>query len=408
MESVIMNKMLAPVMLALFVLTQSVMADDVMTVGGDTFLSGSSATLSVPSPRDALLMGFSVNLASRVEKDADLTGFNVNVNAPVGKDLSASGFSVEVTQPIGEDITATGFSVHLGELAKISGNARLTGGNVIVDGPIEGSLAAAGGTISINNTIMGDALLTLGTINFGKDAKILGSLTYYAAEPKSIPASVIAADHVQFKKIDVNDASKVTTDFTENAAKRVWPTYLSATMVLLLIVGFLVATAAVLFAFAPHKMNTWTSDAIASPVKSMSLGILGLSASIGLVPVSAMTLIGIPLVPIAFLLAFVFWIIGYLIGVFAISVRIVGAFRVVPSTAGGKLLLLTLAIVVAIMLNFIPIIGWLINLALVFLGLGSIVLAGARNVTHQYQSSPLTPSAETTVSQERTVRAKKK
>jgi hypothetical protein len=60
------------------------------------------------------------------------------------------------------------------------------------------------------------------------------------------------------------------------------------------------------------------------------------------------------------------------------------------------------------MLNFIPIIGWLINLALVFLGLGSIVLAGARNVTHQYQSSPVTPSVETTVSQERNVRTKKK
>jgi hypothetical protein len=155
-------------------------------------------------------------------------------------------------------------------------------------------------------------------------------------------------------------------------------------------------------------MNTWTSDAIASPVKSISLGILGLSASIGLVPVSAMTLIGIPLVPIAFLLAFVFWIIGYLIGVFAISVRLTGAFRDVPSSAGGKLLLLTLGFIAAITLNFIPIIGWLINLALVFLGLGSIVLAGARNVTHQYQSSPVTPSVETTVSQERNVRTKKK
>jgi hypothetical protein len=150
-----------------------------------------------------------------------------------------------------------------------------------------------------------------------------------------------------------------------------------------LIIGFLVAIAAVLFAFAPRKMGVWTSESIASPVKSMTLGVLGLSASIGLIPVSAMTLIGIPLIPIAILVSVAIWIIGYIVGTYALAARITSAFREVPKSTGGRLLLLALAIVVATLLNFIPVIGWLINLALVFLGLGAMVLNSARAITHQ-------------------------
>jgi hypothetical protein len=120
-----------------------------------------------------------------------------------------------------------------------------------------------------------------------------------------------------------------------------------------------------------------------APVKSMTLGLLGFSASIGLVPVSAMTLIGIPLIPIAILIAIAFWVIGYIVGIYALAVRVTGAFRDVPTSTGGRLLLLILAIIASILLNFIPVIGWLINLALVFLGLGAIVLGGARAISHQ-------------------------
>jgi hypothetical protein len=267
----------------------------------------------------------------------------------------------------------------------------MTGGTITVDAPITGSLAVAGGTVSLNSTVSGDALLTFSKMAFGKNAKILGSLTYYAAEPMVIPASVIPAERVQFKKIEVAEASKKTTDIMQDATRRVWPTALGVISSLLLLVGFLVAIAAVLFSFAPRKVDTWTSDSIEHPVKAMTLGFLGLSASVGMVPVGAMTLIGIPLVPIAILVAIVFWIVGYIVGAYALAVRIVSAFRETPVSMGGRLLLFALALIVAIVLNFIPILGWLINLALVFLGLGAIVLNGARVVTHSGAAAPATP-----------------
>lgn len=401
------TKRIALTALALFGFATLVHAGDVMSIGGDNLLSGSSATLSAPSPRDALVTGFSVNVTGKVEKDVDATGFNVNINAPVGSDLYAAGFSVDVTQPVAEDVTAAGFNIHLGEQARIGGNARMTGGTITIDAPIVGSLAAAGGTVSLNNAVSGDALLTVGTMNFGTNAKILGSLTYYATEPKTIPASVIPADRVQFRKIEVSDASKSTTGILQDATRRVWPTVLGAITSLILLIGFLVAAAAVLFSFAPHKMDTWTRDSVEHPVRAMTLGFLGFSAAIGMIPVSAMTLIGIPLVPVAILAAIVFWIIGYIVGAYAFAVRTMGAFREVPASMGGRLLLFTLALIIAMILNFIPILGWLINLALVFLGLGAIVLNGTRAVAHVETADlaparPLQPVTVTAISKKRT------
>jgi hypothetical protein len=388
-----MEKKLSWALVALLLsLAGQVQAAEVMTIGGDNLLSDSSATLSTPSPRDALITGFSVNLTGRVEKDAEATGFDVEINAPIGSDLSAAGFTVDINQPIGEDVTATGFSVQLSAPAAVSGNARLFGGTVTIDAPISGSLAAAGGTITLNGSIAGDALITGSKINFGKDAKILGRLTYYAAEPQTVPASVISADRVQFNKLDASQVSDVTTGLSQNAMRRFWPSAYGAVIFVLLILGFLVGTAAVLFSFAPNKMNTWASDATSSPIRSMSLGVLGLSASIGLIPVSVMTLIGIPLAPIAMLVSFVIWIIGYIVGTYALAVRVTGAFRGVPSSMGGRLLMLALAIAVAILLNFIPFLGWLINLALVFLGLGALVLGGARAIAHHQEPAPLPSS----------------
>jgi hypothetical protein len=363
-------------------LSSSAFSGERMVVGGDTYVSGSSVTLTDPSPRDALLSGFTVDVSGKVEKDVTAAGFNVDIDAPVGRDVYAAGFSVDVTQPVTEDLSAAGFNIHVGNQATIGGNARLAAGTIVIDAPVSGSLVAAGGSLTINGIVSGDARLTSNNLSFGKDAKINGVLTYYATAPITIPASVIAADRVHFEKLEVANAVNAVSETMRPDMPRFWPAIVTGIIsAFALTIAFLVAFAAILFAFAPNQMELWKEEALKSPIKTIVFGVLGLSMTVGLVPVGAMTLIGIPFVPIAILAAIVFWIVGYIIGAYAFVWKIVSAFRAPPTTNLGRLFALALGFICIAALNFIPIIGWLFNLAIVFLGLGAIIFQAARKFT---------------------------
>jgi hypothetical protein len=341
-------------------------------LGGDAHMSDSTAAMSEPSPRDALLSGFTVVLTGRVEKDASAAGFSVDIDAPVGRDLYAAGFSLTVSQPVGEDMTAVGSSIHVQSQASIGGNARLTAASVIVDSSVAGSLIGSAGSFTLNGAVAGDARLTAGSLVFGPNAKIGGSLTYFAAEPMVIPPNVIAADRVHYEKLSAGSAMDSVGEAMGKAVPRFWPTFFGWFFGFLLTIAFLAALGAALLAFAPRLTESLRLDAVTAPFRSTMLGILGLSMLIGLVPVSAMTLIGIPFIPVILLAAVVLWIAGYLLGAYAVAVRVAGAFRDEPKTPVAKVLILILGLVVIAALNFVPVVGWLINLVIVFLGLGAI------------------------------------
>jgi hypothetical protein len=365
-----------------FLLSGSAFSDERIVLGGDAYISGSNVTLSDPSPRDALLSGFTVDVSGKVEKDVTAAGFNVDIDAPVGGDVYAAGFSIDVTQPVNEDLSAAGFNIHVGNQATISGNARLAAGTVVIDAPVSGSLIAAGGSLTVNSIISGDARLTSNKLSFGKDAKINGVLTYYATAPITIPSSVIAADRVKFEKLEVANAVNAVSETMRPDMPKFWPAIVTNILsAFALTISFLVAFAAILFAFAPNQVEHLKEDALKSPIKTIVLGVLGLSMTVGLVPVGAMTLIGIPFIPIAVLAAFVFWVVGYIIGAYAFVWRVVSAFRTPPTSNLGRLFALTLGFIAIAALNFIPVIGWLFNLAIVFLGLGAVMFQAAKKFT---------------------------
>jgi hypothetical protein len=255
------------------------------------------------------------------------------------------------------------------------------------------------GSFTLNGTVAGDARLTAGSLVFGPNAKIGGSLTYFAAEPMSIPPNVIAADRVRYQKLAAGSAMDSVGEAMGKAVPRFWPTFFGWFFGFLLTIAFLAAAGAALFAFAPRLTESLRLDASASPVRSITLGVLGLSMLIGLVPVSAMALIGIPFIPVILLAAIVLWIAGYLLGAYAVAVRVAGAFRDEPGTPAAKVFVLILGLVVIAALNFVPVIGWLINLVIVFLGLGAIMahivraLAGRRGASNTAAASGVPPAS---------------
>lgn len=370
-------------------------ADEPLVLGGDLYASGWSARLKEPSPRDALAVGFSVNLEGRVEGDGHALGFNVDIEGPVGRNLYTSGFSVTVEQPVGEDVTAAGFNLHLRKGAAVGGNARLTGGTVTLDAPIAGSLLAAAGVLNLNGAIAGDARLTAGTLVFGPEARIDGMLTYASRTPIDIPTSVIAPDRVRFEQLAMGSAVDKVQDTMGRSMPHFWPSFFGLFFGFVVTILFLIATAAVLLALIPRQVEALRSDAIGAPFRSIGLGVIGLATLVGLVPVSAMTLVGLPLIPVILLAILTLWIVGYLLGVYALAWRVAGSFRPLEPTLMMRLAVIAVGLVVAATLNFIPFVGWLINLLLIFLGLGAVAAWAMRRLAGSGASgSPSIAGAE--------------
>ena len=356
-------------------LLMSVLALPAMTetIGGDVYLGGADVSVSNGSSRNAYIAGFSTTLDGDIAGDAHAAGFDVDVEGSAGGDLYAVGASVSVDGEVGRDLTASGFTVRVRDGAKVAGNARISGASVRVSAPIDGSLVVAAGRLEIDAAIGGDVRIAAGEIIFGDDAKIAGSLSYSAPSRLVIPASVIEPEKVTFTQITRPEAFRdLGKEFAEGWSP--WPSFLAILSAFVMTIVFLVLTGAILLAVMPATVEAARERMSGRPGMSLLAGFFGLAMLIGLVPVSGMTIIGIPFIPIALLLIAAAWIVSYLLGVYAISVRRgrrvrqrTGDQSIAPDHSRGRLVAFAI-------LNFIPFSGWLINFAVVLAGLGAIAI----------------------------------
>lgn len=362
--------------------------DDLLTIGGDAFSSGTSVEVGAPSARDLFATGFSTLVTGQVDGDLHAAGFDVEIDAPVGGDLYATGFSVEVTGSTGSDLTASAGSLRVADTAAVAGNARILAGKAVLDGPVGGSLMAASGSLELNGAIAGDARLTAGRLRFGPDARVGGMLVYASEEPIDIPSSVAPPERIRFDRLEAGNMMHGFGDGMMHPFEAFWPSLLSVTAGFVLILAFLLLLAAVFYSFAPRTTEDLRMQALAHPFRSMLLGALGFAMLLGLVPVSAITLIGIPLIPVVVLAIIVVWIVGYLLGVYAIATGLGGTALTAADTLSRRLALLAVGLVVFGLLNFIPFLGWVLNLLAVFLGLGALMQRAASLVGGKPAAAP--------------------
>jgi len=223
--------------------------------------------------------------------------------------------------------------------------------------------------------VMGDAWLTGSNIRFGDDATIAGSLTYVAPAPIDIPESVITADRVTFIELTSQEGVDELRRGLDQRGSLFWPSLFGMVIGFIFTTLFMLALAAVALAFFPRAVEQTRLMAGERVGACLLAGVAGLSMLFGLVPVSAMTLIGIPLIPFVILLIMVAWTLSYLLGVYVLSMRLAGAFNFDVNTNLERLVVLAVGLVVLALLHFAPFIGWVINLLLVLFGLGAMMLA---------------------------------
>lgn len=365
-------------------------SNDIVEHGGDVYLANDDVAMASDAARDAFVTGYSVEITGDITQDAHAAGFDVRVKGDVGGNLYAVGSNVQIDGRVGEDLTASGFTVRLNSNAAVMGNARIAGATVVIDAPVAGSLLASGATIKLNDSIQGDVRLTASDIKFGSDAVINGSLTYFAAEEIVIPSSVISSDRIRFTRIKHGDRFRELRDTVEDSVPDFWPESLGRRLTgLLALLAFLLIVSAVFLAFAPNVVERLRHRATEHAWRSIFYGFIGLSTLFGVIPVSAITLVGIPLIPVGIVALIVIWALGYLLGVYVIAARIWRSLDVSPQAIFTNLLILASGLIAMVVVNFIPFFGWVANLAVLFFGVGAMTFAVMERLVRRHEATSL-------------------
>lgn len=353
-------------------LSTACMADTVSARNGtDTFFAGSQLNQAVDTAGDTFMAARTAKVDGATQGDLHIAGIDVSVSADVADDLYAMGGTVTIRGNIAKDITAAGFSLRTESSSMTQGNARLAGNTVTIDGPIQGALSVIGRDVILNAAIKGDARILAQTLSFGPDAVIGGTLTYSTEEKMAVPERVAAAERVTFEKISNGRVWEEWQDMGKDMPA--FPTFMSVMFGFVISLLFFLALGALALGFMPDRLEKLQRSVAEAPGRVLLLDIGGLSVLFGMVPIAAMTIVGIPFVPVVLLAIVVAWMLGYALGAYSVAMRFwVGIGGVENPSNLARLLVFTAGIIFVALLNFIPFVGWVANFTLVLLGIGAM------------------------------------
>lgn len=345
-----------------------------VTHGGDTFVAGAQVNEAVDANGDAFLAARTIDARGATAGDLHVAGFDVSVSTAAAEDLYAAGATVVVRSPVAQDLTAAGFSVRTEKPSVTQGNVRLFGNSITVEGPIEGALLAAGRDVIVNAVIKGDARILAQSLSFGPDAQINGTLTYSTEDKIAVPERVAPSERVVF---EAHTGSRLRKNWDEIGKEMpVLPTVASMMFGFVISLLFFLVLGALMLSFMPRRLSRLRRSIADAPGQTILLGVIGLSMLLGMAPVTALTIVGLPFVPIVVLAIVVIWTLGYALGAYGVAMRIWSGFGGADHPSNmARLLVFAAAITFTALLNFIPFVGWVANYTLVLLGVGAVTRA---------------------------------
>lgn len=361
--------------IALFGLALAASAETVSTRNGDdTFFAGAQVNQAVDTVGDTFIAARSAKVSGASQGDLHISGLDVSVSTDASEDLYVMGGTVVIRGNVAEDLSVMGFSVRTESTSQTKGNARLMGNSVTVDGPVAGALSITARDVILNAPIAGDIRVLAQTLSFGPDAVVEGTLTYSMKEKMQVPTRVASADRIVFEKVTNGRVWEEWQDVSKDMPA--FPTFASMFFGFLVSLLFFVALVALMLAFMPKRLAAMRRSTAKAPGQTLLLGVIGLSILIGMVPITALTIVGLPFTPIAILAVVVAWMIGYALGAYSVAMRIwTGLGGDEDPSSLARLAVFAGAITFIALLNFIPFVGWVANYTLVLLGVGAMTRA---------------------------------
>jgi len=357
---------------------------------GNTVVIGANETV----PHDLYVTANTVRVDGRIDGDLFVAAGTIDINGPVSGDLYLAGGTITLSGPV-------------------TGDAAIGGGNVTISNTVGRHLRVGGGNVAIGSAVQLDLLAGAGTLTLHRDARVGGDLIFSAGQMTldgNVAGGVLGSASTYTKTGTITGAEDVRITVSQPApAPRTGQRLLGQLQRYLgiLLVG------ALLLAVVPRFVLPAAARLRERPLASLGFGVLGvvvfLPALVALFV--GMVLIAIPLGMLGLGRVVLAVVVGVLVGSAALSfafmlVLLFIAAVVVGLTlgqvsferagvhvTGATYLALAFGTLLIVVLTALPVVGWLVQLAVVCTGLGALLLTLRWHRARMVGSGPTPPVA---------------
>jgi len=322
-------------------------------VNDDIYFAGSSVIVEGTINGDLVAAGSEIKVTGTINGSIIAAGGSIIVKGNVANDVRVAGGEVRIGGDVGDNVLAFTGQFILENNARISRDLTLGAGTAIIDGTVNGNINGGVSDLEMRGATKGNVTLEIdNNIRIFPGATIGGNLEYSA--PNQGEISGIVSGKTTYKEAPPKKGD-LRSKIESEIMGYLW----------LLLIGI------VSLMIAP-ELTRKNSDKVAmNPLKNLLWGLLFLIIVPIVTILLLITIIGIPLSLILFIIYIVtiyisriyvgYWVGGYVLKKLKIETR----FRVLTMAFG--------LLIVLIGIN-IPIIGIFIHLVVLLLGLGAIVL----------------------------------
>lgn len=363
--------------------TVTVTLEKTETVNRDYFAAGDTVRISGTVNGDAYIAGGTVFIDGTINGDLLVAGGTIQINGTVKNDVRAIGGTVNFGGPVGGNVTAGAGTIMVTPQAKIGGSMLIGAGTLDAYGPVGKGITAGTGMITLNNTIGGDVMIATEDFILQPKTKIAGDISYWSQKEASIADNVTLSGALTYHKIEQNEAR--TSGMARTGAKSMMG-ILAGIGMLLTGIGFIT-----LFLFGIIIMSllpTFSEKSLGymhkNPWGSFGLGIVTAIALPVLGATALVTLVGIPLGMLLFMILALVSLFGHIYAAVFIGK---GIFTGLKKEVHKNWHLLA-GLVVLGMLALIPVIGWVARMIFILMGTGA-VLFEKMNIYRQMRTKHL-------------------
>ena len=268
---------------------------------------------------------------------------NVRNHVNVDEALTALGV-IDVDD--GKSIVKVMGNIHVPEDRIVAEDVVAVMGNIVIDGQVNGDVVAVMGDITVNNAVQGDVVSVMGNIQKGPEAKIYGkSMETEISEMNFGPGT----EHLNFLPAAFGSTFHWGFKFFN--------------LVTLFALGSLV------LALMPDKIKNMAVALGHDPLRKLLIGFIALIATPIIVIITAITLNGLPLVPVL-ILAFVA---AKFLGYVAVALYLGSRIRNTAALNLNIFLELLLGVLILWLINLIPIVGILSAVLVTVFALGLVL-----------------------------------
>ena len=148
------------------------------SIEGSFYVIGGTVALSGKVTGDTTVIGGNVTIGGEVTEDLAVLAGTVNIQSPVKEDVRIVAGQATITENIEGDLVVIGGKVNISSKATIKGDVLFYGGELIVEGTIEGKLLGSSESIRVDGPVKGGIDVTVHTLTLGDQANITGDVSY--------------------------------------------------------------------------------------------------------------------------------------------------------------------------------------------------------------------------------------